>query len=175
MQDLTGRVILGIALLLAARGVAIGGEPTGGLRTILGTSTWDVDADKLVRGGAADFFWRHMDATKRSLTPTGGAKAAVLRDAKFADVSAEEAGKLRLTAEPLDASDKGSILLPGTVVVFRTNKGRLGILEIVRYRALHDLSFPEAKQIPAEAREMIRKSPNMPKYHLVVRWRFLGK
>ena len=174
MRDLAGRITVGIALLLVA-GCPVVGKQDGGIRTIPGTYTWDVDADRLVNDDQADFFWQHASGTERFLAPTNGAKAAVVRDAKFADVAVETAGKLDLTGTRLDASDKGSILQPGTVVVFRTNEGRLGVLQVVRYRALHDLSFPEAKQIPTPVRKMIRKQPNRPKYHLAVRWRLLGE
>jgi hypothetical protein len=164
-------IIITLATALLQMGCGTGVQ--GKIRTLPGTFTWDVDKDRLGHSKEEDFFWQQENHMDRFLVPRNGTRMAILPDATFEAVTAEQASELELTKDRLSGSDEDSVLPPGTVVVFRTSGNRLGVLEIVRYLPLHDLSFPEAKKVPKEARELMESEPNIARYHLVLRWRFL--
>jgi bla regulator protein BlaR1 len=162
--------------LPAGRAKTGAGGSLGKIRTLAGTMTWDVDEDILAFGKEkTDLWWEQVDETNRFLTPQNGAQLAILPGAAFEQVTAEQARALKLSTAKLSASDEGSVLPPGTIVVFRTNRNRLGVLEIVRYRRLHDLSFPEAEYIRKDPKRPISEMPDRPRQHLTMRWRFLDE
>lgn len=76
MKGLVGRTILGVALFVAGCGAGTDEKRDGSIRTIPGTRTWDVDANRLVDDDQVDFFWQHVGNTERCLVPKNGAKAA---------------------------------------------------------------------------------------------------
>jgi hypothetical protein len=61
-------------------------------------------------------------------------------------------------------------LTPGTVVALQTEKGNFAKLKVVKYRELHDFSFPEAKLLSAGWKTFVLKKPNSEYYHLEVEW-----
>jgi hypothetical protein len=66
----------------------------------------------------------------------------------------------------INGSDENGELPPGAIVVFRTAEGNFGKLQVEKYRALHDFSFPEAANLRDSWREMVLKKPDQEKYHL---------
>ena len=70
----------------------------------------------------------------------------------------------------VSGSDRNPVLLPGTVIALLTAEGNLAKLKIVGFRALHDLSFREAEDLPAECRVLAAKEPNISKYHIEIEW-----
>jgi hypothetical protein len=70
----------------------------------------------------------------------------------------------------IDAGDKAGMLDPGAVIVFRTADGTLGKLQVVGYRRLHDLSFPQASAYLDTWKTAIGQRPDIERYHLEINW-----
>ncbi|MHC4242477.1 MAG: GLUG motif-containing protein [Planctomycetota bacterium] len=145
-------------------------EPETDETTILGTWTWDVEADTLGRSETVDFWWEHVNETERYLVPINGAQAAVVSERSFDEVDLEFVNSLILSGQGLSGSDVGSVLNPGAVIAFQTSEGNKGKLRIEGYRALHDFSFPEASYLDEGLKSYLLTRPNREKYHLHVKW-----
>ena len=85
---------------------------------------------------------------ERYLTPTHGGAAAVVKGKTYEQIDAAFVDRQRMRTKKIDAGDKAGVLDPGTIIVFRTADGTLGKLQVVGYRRLHDLSFPQAGAYP---------------------------
>jgi hypothetical protein len=143
-------------------------EPVKGQTVILGTWTWDIETNK--QGGdvkGVDVRWEQATATEQYLVPLNGAGLIVFDKKKeFEKITREDLAELKYSDEKL-ANDA---LAPGTVVALRTNEGNFAKLKVVKYRELHDFSFPEAKLLNEAMKEFMLKSPNTKKYHIEVEW-----
>lgn len=143
---------------------------------IPGTAIWDVDRNRFpteVSDPSGDFKWGHADATQRYLEPRNGALAAAVPWTKLDDIDLEFVKGANLSADRILDSDQNNALGVGMVVVFRTAEGRFGALEVVRYRPLHDLSFPAVSNLDEKTKKLVMDSPNIERYHLEIKWRLL--
>ncbi len=144
-----------------------------GTTTIPGAFGWDAETDSIVdplRVPVADFWWEMVSETQRYLTPTHGAAAAIVKGKAYKEIDGTFVGHRLLHAKKFDAGDKTGVLDPGTILVFRTADGTLGKLQIVGYRRLHDLSFPQANAYPEEKKTIIAQRPDIERGHVEVKW-----
>jgi hypothetical protein len=138
-------------------------------RTVIpGTFSWEVKTGVMCRQG--DFWWEHVSETERYLAPQNGAMAAVAAGVNFDDIDAGFIRQQRLSKDKISGADAGGILAPGVIVVFKTATGAYGKLRVERFRALHDLSFPEATVYEPSWRTLALERPNNLRYHLEVAW-----
>ena len=155
---------LAIALLVGVWHVEASAQKT---TTLLGTWIWDVESNQFGREG--DFWWQYATSTEAYLTPQRGAEAALVLDRPFERIDAAAARQMKLSRDRITRAS----LLPGAVVVFRTRKGRLGKLQVVSYKSSHDFAFPEAANLGDSWRKFARGRPEIPSYHMQVRWMLL--
>ena len=156
---------LASAVLLAACGDGDRSARTK-TTTLLGTWMWDVEVNDQGRDG--DFWWQYATATERYLTPMQGAKAA-LADLPFDGIDAARARSAALSRERIP----GTALQPGAVVVFATRSGKVGKLQVIGYKSSRDFSFPEAAYLTNRWKSFAGRRPEIPAYHLQVRWALL--
>jgi hypothetical protein len=161
--------------LVAAQILAVSGrsdekkddEPKKGQTVILGTWTWDIETNKqLGIEKGADVKWQQATAKEQFLVPLNGAGLVVLDKKAFDKITREDLEALKYSDKKL-ANDS---LAPGTVVALRTRDGNFAKLKVVKYRELHDFSFPEAKLLDEKMREFLLKHPNEKNYHIEVEW-----
>lgn len=144
-----------------------------GTTVIPGTFGWDVETDSLVNAlqvPVADFWWEMVSETRRYLTPVNGAAAAVVRGKSYEQIDATFVARQHLRTDRIDGGDKAGVLDPGAIVVFRTADSTLGKLQIVGYRRLHDLSFPQASVFSDGVKSLIAQHADAERYHLEVKW-----
>jgi hypothetical protein len=133
---------------------------------LLGTWTWSVAGNKLGSSTGSDLFWQQVNDTERNLVPLVGAGWALIKDKAYEKIDREDLKKARYSTGKLS----GQALRPGTVLAIRTRDGRFAKMKVVRYRDLHDTSFPEARHLPPEWVQMARSRPNTKEYHLELDW-----
>lgn len=155
--------LLASAVLAAACG---SGDRTTRTTTLLGTWMWNAEVND--QGGDGDFWLQYSTATEKYLTPMQGAKAA-LADLPFDKIDAAAARRAALSRERIP----GTELPPGAVVVFATRSGKLGKLQVVGYKSSWDFSFPEAAYLTRRWKAFAKGRPEIPAYHLQVRWTLL--
>ncbi len=176
-----GCLILGSLVVLIGLGVGLRGcgkqtsavPWASGTTIIPGTFGWDVETDSIVGPlsvPVADFWWETVSEKERYLTPTHGAAAAIVTGESYEQIDAAFVDRQRLRTKKIDAGDKAGVLNPGTIIVFRTADDTLGKLQIVGYRRLHDLSFPQAGAYSDAQKGMIAQRPDIERYHLEITW-----
>ena len=138
---------------------------------ILGTWKWDVETNKQASSDISDFWWEQITDTERYLVPENGAEAKLIPNGNFDTIDPAFIDKQTLSTDKISGADKGGVLVPGTVVVFRTVEGNLGKMQVERYRALHDFTFQEAEYLSEGWKSFVLKKPNKEMYHLQVRWK----
>ena len=134
--------------------------------TILGTWAWDVESNRPADRQDADFWWEQVSGTEKYLVPLNGAKATIVQGQDFERIDAGYIRKIALSQEKL----RGDALKPGVIVAFRTAEGGVGKLQVLGYKALHDFDFPEAASLTEAWKQFALSQPNIPRYHLQVRW-----
>jgi hypothetical protein len=139
-----------------------------GQTVVLGTWTWDIA--KNTQGGGGDVWWEQVTETERNLVFRGGAGWAIVKGKAFEKVGVADLRKAIYSREKLP----GTSLRPGTVVAIRTRTGGYAKVKVVRYRELHDTSFPEARHLRPEWIRFARTRPNTREYHLEVQWVLFG-
>ena len=137
---------------------------------LLGTRAWDAESDKQDSRDTADFWWEHATDIERYLVPRNGSRAKLVSHADFDRIGPSFIDRQDLSRAKISGSDHGGLLRPGSVVVFRTAEGNWGKLQVERYRALHDFSFPEAAYLSEKTKRFFLTKPNREVYHLQVRW-----
>jgi hypothetical protein len=167
-------VLIGAAVGLRGCGTQTPAVPwVSGTTVIPGTFGWDVETNSIVdplRVSVADFWWEMVSEKERYLTPTHGAAAAVVKGKAYEQIDAAFVDRQRLRTKKIDAGDKAGVLDPGAIVVFRTADGTLGKLQIVGYRRLHDLSFPQAGAYSDAKKQVIAQRPDIERGHLEIKW-----
>jgi hypothetical protein len=143
-----------------------GSAPAYNSTVILGTWLWDVESNTMGKSEVSDFRWSQATATERYLAPVNGAKWKMISNRDFDEIDYAFIRAQNLNQADLSGSDKNGVLTPGAIIVFRTAEGNFGKLQIERYRALHDFSFPEAINLKESWRDMALKKPDREKYHL---------
>jgi hypothetical protein len=144
-----------------------------GTTIIPGQFGWDAETDSIVdplRVPVADFWWEMVSETQRYLTPINGTVAAVVKSKSYEQIDATFVARRHLRTAKIDGGDKAGVLDPDTVIVFCTADGTLGKLQIVGYRRLHDLSFPQASAYPDTTKSSIAQHTNIERGHLEVKW-----
>ena len=158
------------ALMLAVSGRSDekkGAEPAKGQTVILGTWTWDIETNKQGDLKGVDVKWEQATATEQFLVPLNGAGLIVLDKKKaFDKITRQDLATLQYS----DKKVANDALTPGTVVALRTNEGNFAKLKVLKYRALHDFSFPEAKLLREDWKQFVLQKPNTKNYHLEVEW-----
>ena len=137
---------------------------------ILGTWLWDIESNTQGESRTADFWWRQATDTERDLMPVNGTKLKIITNRNYDEIDEAFIRAQELYQTRLDGSDTTGVITPGLIIVFRTSEGNFGKMQIERYRALHDFSFPEAVNLTERWREMALKKPDTEKYHLQVKW-----
>jgi hypothetical protein len=137
-----------------------------GQTVILGTWNWKIDGNKLGGNDGADFWWEQLTNTERQLVPKGGAGWAIIQCKAFEKVTRDDLAKMDFSTDKLS----GKFLAPGTAVAIRTGDGKFAKLQVIRYRELHDFSFPEAKHLTPDWIKFVLGQPNIKEYHLEVNW-----
>ncbi|QDV25864.1 hypothetical protein [Aureliella helgolandensis] len=162
-----------LALVATVTQVVSGGSdektqdgPVKGRTAILGTSMWDIETNKQGDEKSCDVWWEQVNAREQFLAPRNGAALFVLGKIEFDKITRED-------LEALKYSDKkvaNESLVCGAVLALRTKEGNFAKLKVVKYRELHDFSFPEAKLLSADWKAFALKQPNRKTYHLEVEW-----
>ena len=143
-----------------------GDGPVKGRTVILGTWAWEIETNKLGNTKRADVWWEQVNDKDQFLVPQNGAGLVVLGRKDFDKITQEDLGALKYS----DKKVANESLAPDTVVALRTKEGDFAKLKIIRYRELHDFSFPEAMLLDAKRRASFLKQPNRKSYHLEVEW-----
>jgi hypothetical protein len=107
---------------------------------------------------------------ERYLTPTHGAAAALVKGKSYEQIDAAFVSRRRMQTRKIDAGDKAGMLDPGAIIVFRTADGTLGKLQIVGYRRLRDLSFPQASAYLDTWKAATSQRPDIERGHLEIKW-----
>ena len=144
-----------------------------GTTVIPGAFGWDAETDSIVdplRIPVADFGWEMVSERERYLTPTNGAAAAIVKGKTYEQIDGAFVSRRRLQTKKIDAGDKSGVLVPGAIIVFRTADGTLGKLEILGYRRLHDLSFPQASAYLDTSKTAISQRPDIERGHIEIKW-----
>lgn len=113
-------------------------DPTAfsnGETVIRGTWSFDLDSGVILQSPAdADLFWEQETDIKRSLNPQNGAMLALLGQRDFDSLTLQTLKGLNYAAEPLRADNDLSNAIPsGTVVAYKTRRGRYGKMLIENY------------------------------------------
>lgn len=98
--------------------------------------------------------------------PQNRAGLVVLGEKAFDEITREDLATQKYSREKVSNES----LAPGTVVALQTDMGNIAKLKVVKYRELHDFSFPEAQLLAAEWRAFALKKPNTKNYHIEVEW-----
>ena len=161
-------VLLSATVITAQQPPRRGGleQPAKGQTVILGTWAWDVETNKQGGREDADAWWEQVTEKKQFLVPQNGAGLVVLGKKAFDTITQTDLVALKYSDKKLP----GDSLAPGTVVALRTRKGNFAKLKVVKYRALHDFSFPEAKLLDEKWRKFALNQPNEKNYHIEVEW-----
>jgi hypothetical protein len=144
-----------------------------GTTVIPGTFGWDAETNSIVdplRASVADFWWEMVSEKERYLTPTHGAEAALVKGKAYEQIDAAFVSRRRMRIGRIDAGDKAGVLDPGTIIVFRTADGTLGKLQVVGYRRLHDLSFPQAGAYLDTSKAAISQHADIERGHIEIQW-----
>lgn len=100
---------------------------------VRGTFMYDLDSGTESTTGA-DFWWEQATSTKRFLTPKNGATFFVVGIKEFETVKFSDMERYPYSAEKIDGSDNADNKMPrGTVIAYKTKKGRLGKLIVDDY------------------------------------------
>lgn len=113
-----------------------------------------------------DIWWELVDDRVQYLVPRNGASLTLIKNIDYNRVDLGFLWGLKYKSDKVP----GSILVPGTIVGVRTNKGNFGKIVIISYRDLHDLNFADAKWLASGARNYILGEPNRSNVHLEVDW-----
>jgi hypothetical protein len=108
---------------------------SNGEATIRGTWQFDLDNGVTVANtGDADLFWEQETDTKRTLNPTNGALFALVGLRDFDQLTLQALRGLNYSSENIRANNDLSNAIPtGTVVAYKTKRGRYGKLLIETY------------------------------------------
>ena len=163
-------IALMCSLLLPACATAqIQSNQTYNTTTVLGTWSWNVESNRLCSLESGDFWWGWATEKASHLVPLNGAKAALLTGQDFERIDAKYLERVGLSEEKLT----GEALKPGAIVVFRTGKGEAGKFQVVGYKGSHDFDFPEAAYLTERWKQFTLSKPEIPAYHLKVKWTLL--
>ncbi len=176
-----GCLALGSLMVLIGLGVALRGcsRQTPAVPWVSGTTIipwtfgWDAETNSIVdplRVPVADFWWEMVSEKERYLTPTHGAAAALVKGKSYEQIDAAFVSRRRMQTRKIDAGDKAGMLDPGAIIVFRTADGTLGKLQIVGYRRLRDLSFPQASAYLDTWKAATSQRPDIERGHLEIKW-----
>jgi len=144
-----------------------------GTTIIPGSFGWDAETDSIVdplQVPVADFWWEMVSEKERYLTPTHGAAATVVTGKTYEQIDAAFVDRQRTRTKKIDAGDKAGVLDPGVIIVFRTADGTLGKLQVIGYRRLRDLSFPQAGAYSDAKKQVIAQTTDIERGHLEVKW-----
>ena len=137
-----------------------------GQTVILGTWSWNIEKNKQGGKEGHDVIWQQATEKEQFLVPVGQAGLAILEKKSFDEITSKDLKGLKYSDNKI-ANDS---LTPGTVLALRTNEGNFAKLKVVKYRELHDFSFPEAKLLDPKWKEFVLQKPNKKNYHLEVEW-----
>lgn len=149
---------------------APGDRPKSGQTVILGTWTWDIEADTL-GGKNTDVWWEIVTEDEKYLTPTNGTQLALVAGRSYDELKAADLKGAAYSTAKIGIGD----LKPGTIVALRTKGGNLAKLKVVEYHDLHDLSFKEARYLDEGRKAFLKSRPNIKDYHIELRWELFEK
>ena len=143
-------------------------ELAHGQTVIMGTWSWDIEIDRQNNFNASGpDVWLEQRRVGPHLVPMGKAALAPITTAKaFAQLAHDEVADAKYSREAVE----GTFLKVGAIVGLKTNEGNYAKLTVIGYRDSHDFSFESAKLIPADRRAVTVSRPNIPNYHLELRW-----
>ena len=148
------------------------GTSRSSIRTILGTWTWDADADVLGPAkGAADLWWEIHDETRRSLVLQNGAQAALVPDLPFEGLTATDIALMPM----MGVIPGAEVAKPGTVIALRTSEGAMAKLRVRKLYTLNDLTFAGADDLSAYWRQFYGDGAAYQNYHLEIEFQILSR
>jgi hypothetical protein len=102
---------------------------------IRGTWSFDLDNGVTAMSGAdSDLFWEQETATKRALKPMNGARFALVGQRDFDSLTLQSLKGLDYLSNDIRADNDVSNAIPnGTVLAYRTKRGRYGKVLIENY------------------------------------------
>jgi hypothetical protein len=92
---------------------------------VKGTFTCDLDAGS-EGGNLPDFQWEQVSRTERYLKPLNGAVFFLVGKVPWGEVTYAALERYPYSSARIDGSDNSNRLSPGSVIAYRTAKGRLG-------------------------------------------------
>ncbi len=106
---------------------------SNGRMVIRATYLYDLDSG-VEQDAGADFWWEHETMKTWFLTPQNGAAFYVVGPVKFESVKWSDMEHFPYSTEKINATEGAANRIPaGTVVAYRTHKGRLGKLIVDDY------------------------------------------
>jgi hypothetical protein len=170
----TALVLLLIGLALTFTGCKKSQPPIpawkSGITTIPGTFGWNAETGTIVPPDNADLSWEMVSETERYLAPCQGAGAAIVKHRGYEEVTGRYLERWHMPEERIPGPGESGGLSPGTVIAFRTAEGNFGKLQVVGFRPLHDLSFPEANVYSEQWKTEAAARPNHERYHIKIKW-----
>jgi hypothetical protein len=171
----TAFALLLVGFTLASTGCREKSQPPipvwkSGTTVIPGTFGWDAEAEAIVPPDNADLWWEMVTETECYLTPVSGARATIVKHRTYEALTGRYLERWHMPEEKIPGFGKGHTLSQGTVIAFRTSEGNMGKLQVVGFRPLHDLSFPEASVYTEQWKTQAATRPNHEQYHIEIRW-----
>jgi hypothetical protein len=105
--------------------------------------TWTFDFDTGVEGASgSDVWWNQLSSTNRQLQPyTSGAMLFNMGAANYDAVTKAQLQGLAYSTTPINGSDSGNQMPPGTVIAIKTNTGRYAKMKVIAKDAANTLTF----------------------------------
>ena len=95
--------------------------------------TWTFDFDTGVEGASgSDVWWNQLTSTNRQLQPySSGAMLFNMGAANYEAVTKAQLQGLAYSTNPINGSDSGNQMPPGTVIAVKTNTGRFAKMKVI--------------------------------------------
>jgi hypothetical protein len=170
-----GFALLLIGFALAAAGCKEKSQPPlpvwkSGTTIIPGTFGWNAETGTIVPPDNADLWWEMVAETECYLTPCNSARAALVKHRTYEELTGRHLERWHMPEERIPGFGQSDALAQGAVIALRTAEGNLGKLQVVGFRPLHDLSFPEASVYTEQWKTQAATRPDHERYHIEIKW-----
>ena len=94
--------------------------------------TWTYDFDGGGEGAAgSDIHWNQLTSTTRQFQPYNGGMVFNMGAANYEAITKAQLHGLAYSTTPINGSDSGNQMPPGTVIAIKTNAGRYAKLKVI--------------------------------------------